>query len=821
MKRMLHVLVTGILLATGTVMGGDAPDSKSPLIPMGAITGRPDEKVIKETLETYKAAGVDQYLIYPRSGCELEYMGEEWLQVCEWFAKHAKRLNMNLWLYDEFNWPSGSCKGKVPAENPDFEARQYAVYKTPSGAFEWKIIHSPGWVDNYSFKAMERFIELTHKKYEQRLNVYMGNTIKGIFTDEPAHPFPAQIPPKPALVFRYFDNAEDEYKARIGRNLKTDVEAYISDNTKDEVWATYADLIGTRFRKAYFDPIQAWCNRMGIYSTGHMISENSTSASAKFNGNPLHVLKGLNLPGMDEISTRTDPAQIEWLTLAVAQHAAGRKGNGGLVELFALGPSDQTHAIHRQMIWLCAMHKMDRYVLAIAPIDARGNVEKHAYFNPFSRMQPWFPALRLLGDESRIAAQFACKPVICDIGIRYPQAESARLAIKKGDHPALLATLKRFSTDQLTYDLYEENEKCDKPMIFSFAGKTIKEEKSGRAFETPDEAVAFARTTVPPAARVETADGKPVDNLLLRCYQDGSIAVLSLSDKEHGDLKLLRKGQAAVSFNLVARGIFLFEGSMPVKREPVEIRPFPADKVMDITLGKCNTHRLIFSKDGSARVTLDQPLDAIRLAVRNYPERSIITMDGKPVKAKRSCDTLLQGFNELYLQTKPFRLEAGEHVFQITGGGAETNYYLPVAVMAGSFATEGTTLKPLPGTANAGTLWKQGLAEYAGNVSYKINVDVPAHTGKMKLRLNTGGLYTSVSLDGKPIGERAWKPFEWNIPDEAKGTKAELAITICTSIGPMFGDPSLAPALKSWGKTFPAWHADVGLLSPPEWILMP
>ena len=91
----------------------------------------------------------------------------------------------------------------------------------------------------------------------------------------------------------------------------------------------------------------------------------------------------------------------------------------------------------------------------------------------------------------------------------------------------------------------------------------------------------------------------------------------------------------------------------------------------------------------------------------------------------------------------------------------------------------------------------------------------------MKLRLNTGGLYTSVSLDGKPIGERAWKPFEWNIPDEAKGTKAELAITICTSIGPMFGDPSLAPALKSWGKTFPAWHADVGLLSPPEWILMP
>ncbi len=45
------------------------------------------------------------------------------------------------------------------------------------------------------------------------------------------------------------------------------------------------------------------------------------------------------LPGMDEIGTRYNPANIEWLTLAVAQHAAGRRGNGGLVELFALGPA--------------------------------------------------------------------------------------------------------------------------------------------------------------------------------------------------------------------------------------------------------------------------------------------------------------------------------------------------------------------------------------------------------------------------------------------------------------------------------------------------
>jgi hypothetical protein len=106
----------------------------------------------------------------------------------QWFCKHAQRLDMSIWLYDEYNWPSGSCKGRVPAENPDFESRQYAVYRNADGTFDWKIVHSPGWADNYSFPAMERFIELTHKRYEQRLGPYLGTTVAGIFTDEPLIP---------------------------------------------------------------------------------------------------------------------------------------------------------------------------------------------------------------------------------------------------------------------------------------------------------------------------------------------------------------------------------------------------------------------------------------------------------------------------------------------------------------------------------------------------------------------------------------------------------------------------------------------------------
>ena len=143
-----------LVLAAARTLVATAAEPRCPLIPMGAITGRPDEQTVKETLEAYKAVGIDQYLIYARSGLEYEYLGEDWLRMCQWFCQHARRLDMSIWLYDEYNWPSGSCKGRVPAEHPDFESRQYAVYKRPAGTFDWKVVHSPGWADNYSFLAI-------------------------------------------------------------------------------------------------------------------------------------------------------------------------------------------------------------------------------------------------------------------------------------------------------------------------------------------------------------------------------------------------------------------------------------------------------------------------------------------------------------------------------------------------------------------------------------------------------------------------------------------------------------------------------------------
>lgn len=818
--RQATFTIWALAVSLAVMLAARAAEPICPLIPMGAITGKPDDPAVRETLEAFKSVGVEQYLIYPRSGLETEYMSEAWLQLCEQFCRHARQLGIKIWLYDEYNWPSGSCKGRVPAENPAFESRQYAVNKQPDGSFLWQVVHAPGWADNYSQPAMRRFIELTHERYERRLAPYLGSTVVGIFTDEPAHPTPVSLSRKPNLLFRYFDGAEEEYRAATGRRLREDVQEYLGDPSKDAMWADYYGLLGKRFRKAHFDQITDWCRRVGIESTGHLIAENSTDNSALYNGDPLHALKGLTVPGMDEIGTRLEPGNIEWLTFAVAQHAAGRCGKGALAELFALGPSDMSLATHRQMLWLCAAHKIDRYLLAIAPLDARGNAEKAGYFNPMSPMQPWFPAFRHLAEASRQAARYAAKPQVCEVAVRYPQREAARLAASRKPHPALLATLRGLTASQITYDLYEEDEACDRPVVLAFDGATIKDEKSGQRFASPEEAAVFAVERCPPAVRVETADGRPAHAVLTRAYRDGSAMVLGLGSEPHGSLRLVRAGKSPVSFVLPARGVRVWEGdgSEPSPEDRRRAVPVAADGFA-LTLSAPVVQRLVFNAQGQARLNVTQPLEGLRVAVRAYPQQSTVTLDGKPVMAGEACSVLRPGLDTLYRQSAPFRLEAGEHRFVITAGGSDTNYFLPIAFLAGPFAVVDGKLAALPEKVMPGDLWRQGLGGFCGSVAYRARVTVPPREGGGMLRLDTGGLYASVTLGEQDLGSRAWAPFEWEVPAELNGKTVELAITLRTSVAPLFGDwrhPEAAWSKKFWVPP-PEPKPEVGLLAMPEW----
>ena len=235
------------------------------MIPFLAITGKPTQAEVRAKVAAMDAQGIESFVLYARSGLQIEYMGEEWLTLSEWFCDEAERRGMKVWLYDEYNWPSGSCKGRVPAENDAWRHAEYGVYRNLDGSFRWtsKLAH-PGWVNVCEPAAVARFIELTHEVYAKRLARWFANkTIRGIFSDEPGYPVRVSFPEgKPLVSFRKYSGMEEEYRAATGRELKADVEKWIE--TKDgDVWPVYFDLMGRRFRMSYFDQIREWCDRHG------------------------------------------------------------------------------------------------------------------------------------------------------------------------------------------------------------------------------------------------------------------------------------------------------------------------------------------------------------------------------------------------------------------------------------------------------------------------------------------------------------------------------------------------------------------------------
>jgi hypothetical protein len=221
----------------------------NPLILMGAVTGKPTREEIVKILQRYYDAGFEQYMIYPRSGCELEYFSEEFLQTVETICEEAERIGYKaVWLYDEFNWPSGSCAYKVPQENPEFAAKFICAYQV-DGTIKIEIKRNDKYTDLMNPAAVERFIELTHERYYQRLGKWFGSFIKGIFTDEPEIAyFRPPVSEIPLFYMGYYDGLEDDYKALTNGDLFEDIASGVRASGKNFYPAACASLLGKRFR---------------------------------------------------------------------------------------------------------------------------------------------------------------------------------------------------------------------------------------------------------------------------------------------------------------------------------------------------------------------------------------------------------------------------------------------------------------------------------------------------------------------------------------------------------------------------------------------
>lgn len=294
------------------------PDREFSPIPFWFLNDNFDRKELKRQLTDFLDKGVYGVVLHPRIGVpeEIGYLSDEFFDVIGYILKTAHSLDMKVVLYDEGMYPSGSACGQVVEKNPEFAARgiiitdnendgevvtrlsdgRFIVYKKTGGTM--RGIHygmddgdenAPLVADILNKDAVDLFIKLTHEEYYKRFSEYFGNTIIGMFTDEPSSTGRGSG----WSYMAWYDGALPELIKRGGN--PEELEALFRKE-ENETTAIYQNIISEKMNESYYKSLYDWCQMHNIALMGHPGKSNDIDEEQYF-----HV------PGQDVVLRRIGP----------------------------------------------------------------------------------------------------------------------------------------------------------------------------------------------------------------------------------------------------------------------------------------------------------------------------------------------------------------------------------------------------------------------------------------------------------------------------------------------------------------------------------
>ena len=257
------------------------------------------EAEIKRQILEFAQKGVNGFVIHPRMGLPktIQYLSDRYFHFVRYAVKLAAENNMQVILYDEAMYPSGSCHGKVVAENADFASQGLAMVAHTTKAnssviascdgYDFLLMPTGGTIRGVHYgeddgepeappsadllnpEAVKSFIRNTHEVYYSHLKEYFGTVIKAFFTDEPA------IMGRNAAsgLIPWSFGIYEEFLAAGGKteNLHFLFEepgasaAAVASETR----AIYHRVIHERLANSYYKQLHDWCESHGIALTGH------------------------------------------------------------------------------------------------------------------------------------------------------------------------------------------------------------------------------------------------------------------------------------------------------------------------------------------------------------------------------------------------------------------------------------------------------------------------------------------------------------------------------------------------------------------------
>ena len=229
----------------------------------------------------------------------------------------AKVDGINVYAYEEIDTAGPACaSGMHPAVRSAMERLAPATEDKPG---RWKTLrfaivpdapdsnyNGTTYIDTMSYRAVRKFIDMTHEEYKRRCGDRIGTSIKGIFTDEPhrGYCFDNYCNQDGVIscAVAWTDDMFDEFAKRYGYDARPILpELFYRYEGKQvaPVKLHYIDLANNLFIERFAMPIHQWCQANGIEFTGHVLHEDSLMNQTVPNGSLMRFYEHMGYPGVD------------------------------------------------------------------------------------------------------------------------------------------------------------------------------------------------------------------------------------------------------------------------------------------------------------------------------------------------------------------------------------------------------------------------------------------------------------------------------------------------------------------------------------------
>ena len=370
-------------------------------VPFWFWNSRLDPREIERQVHLMHEAGLGGFFMHARFGLETEYLCEEWMLCVRRAVQAAHRLGLKAWLYDEYPFPSG-VGGLEVTRNPEycnkfidlveatFTGPTEASIPLPDGEpllayaahaaqteklqeiditvdgenqFRWHVpegdwrvmifvkrvlqdprgnVFGPDYLNPDMTKAFLRILD----KYveDEEIRTHLGETIPGIFTDEPCilswHQDHTNYRTHHDGRMAAWSDQMPERLRQLGYDWKSVLAAVFYDTGPQAaaMRLAYRQAVADSYMESFFVPYQEWCQRNNLKLTGHLLLEEGLYTNTIFQGDFIRDLSLFDVPGTDHLGIGCEDKYGGWGNLPLmSTNVQGQKLVSSIAHLYGKG----------------------------------------------------------------------------------------------------------------------------------------------------------------------------------------------------------------------------------------------------------------------------------------------------------------------------------------------------------------------------------------------------------------------------------------------------------------------------------------------------